>query len=71
MEPKCGRPLGLRRLDAENILAIDTYLGIFSVNFNAGNLLQQIHFLFIWSLQKKLFSFNWNISANQWFSMEK
>ncbi|MCP9257118.1 Adipocyte plasma membrane-associated protein [Dirofilaria immitis] len=29
MEPKCGRPLGLRRLDNETIVAIDTYLGIF------------------------------------------
>ncbi|VDN00475.1 unnamed protein product, partial [Onchocerca ochengi] len=32
MEPKCGRPLGLRRLNNETILAIDTYLGIFSIN---------------------------------------
>ncbi|VIO99075.1 Uncharacterized protein BM_BM17786 [Brugia malayi] len=36
MEPKCGRPLGLRRLNAETILAIDTYFGIFSVNFEKG-----------------------------------
>ncbi|VDK79232.1 unnamed protein product, partial [Litomosoides sigmodontis] len=32
MESKCGRPLGLRQLSAGSVLAIDTYLGIFSVN---------------------------------------
>lgn len=37
MEPKCGRPLGLRRLDAETILAVDTHLGIFSINFEKGS----------------------------------
>uniref|UniRef100_A0A8R1XPB1 Adipocyte plasma membrane-associated protein n=2 Tax=Onchocerca TaxID=6281 RepID=A0A8R1XPB1_ONCVO len=36
MEPKCGRPLGLRRLNNETILAIDTYLGIFSINLETG-----------------------------------
>ncbi|KAL3986399.1 Strictosidine synthase family protein [Acanthocheilonema viteae] len=36
LEPKCGRPLGLRQLDAETILVIDTHLGIFSVNFERG-----------------------------------
>uniref|UniRef100_A0A0R3RK60 Str_synth domain-containing protein n=1 Tax=Elaeophora elaphi TaxID=1147741 RepID=A0A0R3RK60_9BILA len=36
MEPKCGRPLGLRQLDAETVLAIDSHLGIFSVNFEKG-----------------------------------
>lgn len=36
MEAKCGRPLGLRQLDAETILAIDAHLGIFSINFKKG-----------------------------------
>uniref|UniRef100_A0AAF5PSH1 Str_synth domain-containing protein n=1 Tax=Wuchereria bancrofti TaxID=6293 RepID=A0AAF5PSH1_WUCBA len=36
VEPKCGRPLGLRRLNVETILAIDTHFGIFSVNFEKG-----------------------------------
>uniref|UniRef100_A0A1I7VAF0 Str_synth domain-containing protein n=1 Tax=Loa loa TaxID=7209 RepID=A0A1I7VAF0_LOALO len=32
-EVQCGRPLGLRHLDDETILVVDTHLGIFSVNF--------------------------------------
>lgn len=39
MESKCGRPLGLRQLNAETVLAIDTYLGIFSVNLGGMDFL--------------------------------
>uniref|UniRef100_A0A182EPG0 Str_synth domain-containing protein n=2 Tax=Onchocerca ochengi TaxID=42157 RepID=A0A182EPG0_ONCOC len=35
-EAKCGRPLGLRRLNDETIVAIDAYFGIFSINLEKG-----------------------------------
>lgn len=40
MEPQCGRPLGLRRFDKENIVAVDTHLGIFMINFEKGKTFQ-------------------------------
>ncbi|VDM99006.1 unnamed protein product [Thelazia callipaeda] len=36
MESECGRPLGLRPLNDEDIVVADAYLGIFSVNFKKG-----------------------------------
>jgi len=36
-EPICGRPLGLRRLNSEQIVVVDAYLGIFLVNFEKGS----------------------------------
>ncbi|VDN17858.1 unnamed protein product [Gongylonema pulchrum] len=35
-EAKCGRPLGLRRMNAENTLAVDTHTGIYMINFAKG-----------------------------------
>ncbi|KHJ83522.1 strictosidine synthase, partial [Oesophagostomum dentatum] len=35
-EPKCGRPLGIRRLNKEEFVVADAYLGIFIVNMKAG-----------------------------------
>jgi len=35
-EPKCGRPLGIRRLDKDNLVIVDTYLGVFTANIEAG-----------------------------------
>lgn len=39
-EPMCGRPLGIRRLNSEEIVVMDAYFGIFSVNFNRGTFKQ-------------------------------
>ncbi|KJH46461.1 strictosidine synthase [Dictyocaulus viviparus] len=35
-EPTCGRPLGIRRLNKDELVVADAYLGIFIVNFKAG-----------------------------------
>jgi sugar lactone lactonase YvrE len=35
-EPNCGRPLGIRRLNAELIVVADAYLGVFTVDFQKG-----------------------------------
>uniref|UniRef100_A0A914ZKU2 Strictosidine synthase conserved region domain-containing protein n=1 Tax=Parascaris univalens TaxID=6257 RepID=A0A914ZKU2_PARUN len=39
-EPICGRPLGIRRLNSEEIVVMDAYFGIFSVNFGRGTFKQ-------------------------------
>lgn len=33
LEPTCGRPLGIRRLNENEIVVADAYLGIYAVNF--------------------------------------
>ncbi|CAD6200215.1 unnamed protein product [Caenorhabditis auriculariae] len=33
MEPTCGRPLGIRKLDGDRFVVVDAYLGIFLVDF--------------------------------------
>ncbi|KAH7716585.1 Protein F57C2.5 [Aphelenchoides avenae] len=35
-EPKCGRPLGIRRLNKDLLVVVDTYLGVFTVDFEKG-----------------------------------
>ncbi|KAK0411989.1 hypothetical protein QR680_005970 [Steinernema hermaphroditum] len=35
-EPVCGRPLGIRRLNAKELVVADAYLGIFVVDFEAN-----------------------------------
>ncbi|VDM36897.1 unnamed protein product [Toxocara canis] len=40
LEPVCGRPLGIRRLNAEELVVMDAYLGIYTVNFNKGTFKQ-------------------------------
>ena len=35
-EPICGRPLGIRRLDAQNLVVVDAYMGIFKLNTQNG-----------------------------------
>uniref|UniRef100_A0A914D6T2 Adipocyte plasma membrane-associated protein n=1 Tax=Acrobeloides nanus TaxID=290746 RepID=A0A914D6T2_9BILA len=35
-EPLCGRPLGIRRLNSQELIVIDAYLGIFVVDFDKG-----------------------------------
>jgi hypothetical protein len=33
---RCGRPLGIRRQNAEQFIVADSVLGIFAVNFEKG-----------------------------------
>jgi adipocyte plasma membrane-associated protein len=35
-EPLCGRPLGIRRLNSQELIVMDAYLGIFVVDFDKG-----------------------------------
>lgn len=35
-EPQCGRPLGIRRLNKDQLVVVDTYHGVFTVNVEAG-----------------------------------
>lgn len=35
-EPLCGRPLGIRRLNSQELIVVDAYLGIFIVDFDKG-----------------------------------
>ncbi|KAF8361133.1 hypothetical protein PRIPAC_88056 [Pristionchus pacificus] len=35
-EPKCGRPLGIRRIEGDEFIVADAYLGVFRVNFESG-----------------------------------
>lgn len=37
-EPKCGRPLGIRRIEGDEFIVADAYLGVFRVNFESGQL---------------------------------
>lgn len=36
LEPICGRPLGIRRLNDKELIVADAYLGIYTVNFDDG-----------------------------------
>ncbi|GMR36942.1 hypothetical protein PMAYCL1PPCAC_07137 [Pristionchus mayeri] len=35
-EPQCGRPLGMRRIEGDELIVADAYLGVFRVDFNTG-----------------------------------
>ncbi|KAI6229855.1 Adipocyte plasma membrane-associated protein [Aphelenchoides fujianensis] len=35
-EPQCGRPLGIRRLNKDLLVVVDTYHGVFTVDFAKG-----------------------------------
>ncbi|KAI6183783.1 Adipocyte plasma membrane-associated protein [Aphelenchoides bicaudatus] len=35
-EPQCGRPLGIRRFNKDNLVVVDTYHGVFLANVEAG-----------------------------------
>jgi hypothetical protein len=45
-EPICGRPLGIRRLNASHLVVADAYLGIFVLEFSNGDLLCHFKILF-------------------------
>ncbi|KAI6234345.1 Adipocyte plasma membrane-associated protein [Aphelenchoides fujianensis] len=36
-EPKCGRPMGIRRLNGREFVVVDAYLGVFVVDFESGD----------------------------------
>lgn len=36
-EPVCGRPLGIRRLNKDLLVVVDTYHGVYTVNFATGD----------------------------------
>uniref|UniRef100_A0A0N5AZ25 Str_synth domain-containing protein n=1 Tax=Syphacia muris TaxID=451379 RepID=A0A0N5AZ25_9BILA len=39
-EPECGRPLGIRRLNKDELIVADAYLGIYTVNFEKNSFKQ-------------------------------
>lgn len=42
-EPKCGRPLGIRRIEGEEFIVADAYLGVFRINFESGQLYDHLN----------------------------
>lgn len=38
-EPKCGRPLGIRRLNEREFIVADAYSGLYTVDFENGQLI--------------------------------